>query len=45
LPGEIDFNCRVERERDGIPLDDTTWQQIREVAEGLGISADPQSTW
>ena len=37
-PGEIDARYVVERERDGIPLDPTTWQQIRVVAESVGLA-------
>lgn len=38
LPGEIDDRYRLDREANGIPLDDTTWQQICEVAATLNVT-------
>ena len=37
VPGEIDLNFADQRARDGIPLDSTTWGQIRKVAESLNV--------
>lgn len=37
LPGEPDFRMREQRLRDGIPIDDSTWQQISEAAASLGV--------
>jgi uncharacterized oxidoreductase len=37
LPGEIDKRCWAKREANGVPLDDTTWQQIRDTAVSLGV--------
>lgn len=38
LPGEIDHLHAVERMARGIPLDDTTWSQIRDTAESLQVA-------
>jgi hydroxycarboxylate dehydrogenase B len=37
-PGEPENQEQQRRERDGIPLDDETWQQIMVLAQGLGIT-------
>jgi hydroxycarboxylate dehydrogenase B len=37
-PGEPEDQERQRREREGIPLDDETWQHITAVAHDLGIS-------
>lgn len=37
MPGELDFRLREKRQAEGIPLDDQTWAQIRETAQGLGV--------
>jgi uncharacterized oxidoreductase len=37
MPGELESRNRVARLRDGVHLDDTTWQQIRSIAGELGI--------
>jgi uncharacterized oxidoreductase len=37
-PGEPEDQERQRREQDGIPLDDETWQQIRTLAQDLGIT-------
>jgi uncharacterized oxidoreductase len=38
LPGEPEKRSAEARRRDGIPVDDTTWQDIREAAGTLGIT-------
>jgi hydroxycarboxylate dehydrogenase B len=37
LPGEIEARTRMERERQGVPLDDETWRQLSGAAMGRGI--------
>ena len=37
MPGEPEARSAASRQRDGIPLDDTTWSQIVEVAEKMGV--------
>ncbi|MFT3803695.1 MAG: malate/lactate/ureidoglycolate dehydrogenase [Burkholderiaceae bacterium] len=37
VPGEPEQAARRERERDGIPIDDTTWRQIVKGATALGV--------
>lgn len=37
LPGEPDFHRRAQRMRDGIPIDESTWQQICEAALKVGV--------
>jgi uncharacterized oxidoreductase len=39
-PGEKERATRIERARDGIPLDDETWSQIVAAAKRFGIDAE-----
>ena len=36
-PGELEAMVQQQREREGIPLDDETWQQIMVLAHDLGL--------
>jgi hydroxycarboxylate dehydrogenase B len=38
-PGDMERRMRVERGRDGIPLDDETWSQIVAAAASVGVTA------
>lgn len=38
MPGEIEEQTKAERLRDGIKLDDTTWQQISKTCESVGVA-------
>ena len=38
LPGEPEARSAQTRQQNGIPLDSTTWEQIVEAAEGLGVT-------
>lgn len=40
IPGEPERRERERRERDGIPMDDETWRQIRETAARYGVRAE-----
>lgn len=40
LPGEKEFRCAREADRNGIELDDTTWSQICAAGEKLGVETD-----
>lgn len=40
LPGEPESRTQAERERDGIPIPDATWQKLTSLAEELGVSLD-----
>ena len=37
LPGQPEAKQRRKKEDEGIPIDDATWQQIRETAEKIGV--------
>ena len=37
-PGEIEWICAAERERDGIPLHDTLVRELRGIGAGLGVA-------
>jgi LDH2 family malate/lactate/ureidoglycolate dehydrogenase len=37
VPGDPEHRSRRERQRDGIPLPQATWESIRECAVGLGL--------
>ena len=39
VPGEPEQATRARRDREGIPVDDTTWRQIVAAAEALGLQA------
>ncbi len=38
VPGEPEFREEARRREAGIPLDDVTWGQLRELAQSLGVS-------
>jgi uncharacterized oxidoreductase len=38
LPGEPEWRSKAERERDGIPLPEKTWERLRETAEAMGVA-------
>ena len=37
-PGEIEFRKEQERREHGVPLEDSTWAKIRELAQGYGLA-------
>lgn len=39
-PGDKERETRIARQRDGIPLDDETWSQIKAAAKRYGIDAE-----
>ena len=39
VPGEPEARMERERTANGIPIDDATWKQIREVAQEVGLHA------
>lgn len=39
-PGDKERSVRIERGRDGIPLDDETWSQIKAAAARFGLDAE-----
>ncbi|MCL6504989.1 MAG: malate/lactate/ureidoglycolate dehydrogenase [Pirellulales bacterium] len=41
MPGELEERTKAARLSQGIPLDETTWRQIVETAESLGVNAPP----
>jgi uncharacterized oxidoreductase len=40
LPGELEQRTKLQRMRDGIELDEMTWQQLVDTAGTLGVRAD-----
>jgi len=40
LPGDIENQTREQRDRDGIPLDASTWDQIIEAGESVGVTRE-----
>jgi LDH2 family malate/lactate/ureidoglycolate dehydrogenase len=38
LPGDPERRERAQRQASGIPLDEGTWKQLRELANGLGVT-------
>lgn len=37
IPGEIEYRTRAQREQEGIFVEEVTWAQIVEAAQGLGV--------
>ena len=37
MPGEIEERTKAQRQRDGIPIDDTTWAQLQATATAVGL--------
>jgi uncharacterized oxidoreductase len=37
IPGEPEARLEAERRRDGVPVEDETWNQIERVAAELGV--------
>jgi uncharacterized oxidoreductase len=37
IPGEPEARLEAERRRDGVPIEDETWNQIEAVAAELGV--------
>ena len=42
MPGEIEFKRRQRLEKEGILIDDTTWQQISETARSVSVTLDTE---
>ena len=40
VPGEIEFRTKRQREAEGIPIDESTWQALQEHAARLGVSLE-----
>ena len=39
-PGEIEFQREQDRRKNGIPVEDATWNKLRDLAQGYGIAAE-----
>jgi uncharacterized oxidoreductase len=37
MPGEIEERTKARRLREGIEIDATTWSQLQDTAQGLGV--------
>jgi len=37
-PGEIEFRKEQERRKNGVPVEDATWNKIRDLAQGYGLA-------
>ncbi len=44
LPGELEWECREQRLRDGIPLAAETWRMIVEAGAKVGVDVDAAGT-
>ena len=40
IPGELEFRTRELRERDGVPVTDSIWSRILEIADRLKVDTD-----
>ncbi|MEA3460166.1 MAG: Ldh family oxidoreductase [Chloroflexota bacterium] len=40
IPGEPEYRTKAQREREGIFVEEVTWEQIVEEAQGLGVDLD-----
>jgi len=45
VPGDPERQRRGERNARGIPIDDTTWQQLLDAAATVGVSSDIAAAW
>jgi uncharacterized oxidoreductase len=39
-PGELEHTCAVQRERDGIAVEDATWAKLATLAQGYGMAQE-----
>jgi uncharacterized oxidoreductase len=39
-PGELEHACAVQRERDGIAVEDATWTKLAALAQGFGLAQE-----
>jgi len=39
-PGELEHTCAVQRERDGIAVEDATWAKLVTLAQGYGLAQE-----
>ena len=37
-PGEIEFRKEKDRRANGVPIEDSTWNKLRDLAEGYGLN-------
>lgn len=37
-PGEIEFRKEQDRRKNGVPIEDATWNKLRDLAQGYGIA-------
>ena len=37
-PGEIEFRKEQDRRKNGVPIEDATWNKIRDLAQGYGLT-------
>jgi len=37
-PGEIEYRKEQDRRKNGIPVEDATWNKVRELAQGYGLT-------
>ncbi|HEX2942805.1 MAG TPA: Ldh family oxidoreductase, partial [Rhodopila sp.] len=37
-PGEIEFRKEQERRKNGVPIEDATWNKLRDLAQGYGLA-------
>lgn len=40
IPGEIEYRTQAQREREGIFVEEVTWEQIVEAAQSLGVDVE-----
>ncbi len=36
-PGEVEFRKEQDRRKNGVPMEDATWNKLRDLAQGYGI--------
>ncbi|HEY0912186.1 MAG TPA: Ldh family oxidoreductase, partial [Bradyrhizobium sp.] len=37
-PGEVEFKKEQDRRKNGVPIEDATWNKIRDLAQGYGLT-------
>jgi LDH2 family malate/lactate/ureidoglycolate dehydrogenase len=37
-PGEVEYRKELDRRKNGVPIEDATWNKIRDLAQGYGLA-------
>jgi len=37
-PGEVEFRKEQDRSKNGVPIEDATWNKLKDLAKGYGLA-------